>query len=227
MQAIGQGEKALADVLKQLAETKAEEGEKPTIILMVEWFTLFLRAGRLGGSFKVSMHRPLPDPVFAWSRPIPVWRPEPPLPTLEFELSFVFADAFYPYKAAVEALIASNSFAISHSSSISILGTPMCEHSITFHPVSGITETVFVLIKPLYKVDWATAEKLRILTNMDPSKLNYVERIMQELCRELLYYYEGVLNGTRTGFKDATCGRSGREQERLEAPLPRISSDGF
>lgn len=227
MQAIGQGEKALADVLKQLAETKAEEGEKPTIILMVEWFTMFLRAGRLGGKFSVSMHRHMPEPVFAWSRSIPVYQPQPELPTLDFDLHGLAPDQFFQYKAAVEALVQSNNFAMSYHTEVAMLGDVNCTHNITFHPVSGITETVIALVRPLYRVDWDTAEKLRILTNMDPSKLNYVERIMQELCRELLYYYEGVLYGTRTGFKDATGGRSGREQERLEAPLPRISSDGF
>jgi len=208
-----------------LAETQASEDNKPAVLLMVEWFTLFLRCSRLGGSFCVNIQFQSPDSFHIRGIATPAWQSESSHPTLEFELTTMDMRLFHEYLGAVHSLIEACRFTVDHTVDLSAHGDAHGTHRLKFHPITGVLETVIALIKPLYRVDWDTAEKLRILTNMDQSRLNYVERVLQSLCRELLYYYEGVLRGSRTGFADAGGGWGGRDQERLQAPLPRISSD--
>ncbi|QKE11225.1 hypothetical protein O152_gp196 [Pseudomonas phage PaBG] len=227
MQAIGQGERALADVLKELAETKADEDNKPAALLMVEWFTLFLRCSRLGGSFSVNIQFPSPDLFYSGHSATPAYTQKSNLPKLEFELLTRDMALFREYMDAVYSLTEVCGFTVDHTVDMTVYGDVQGNHTLKFHPITGIIETVLALIRPLYRVDPDTAEKLRTLTNMDPSRLNYVERVLQSLCRELLYYYEGVLSGSRTGFANAGSGWGRRDQERLQAPLPRISSDRF
>lgn len=222
MQAIGKGERSLADVLKQLSETKATEDAKPTVLLLVEWFTEFLRIGRYGGNWTIGIHRPAPEPHYFGQKPDAWYRQEQP--TVEFDVE-ASSEVYGAYWKTAWALATSDGMYIDTLDGVAFDQFGRCRSSLKFLPVGNTNAMLIALLTPLYRVDWDTAEKLRILVAMDYNKLNYVERIMQQLCQELLYYYEGVLNGTRSGFKDAGSGTGGRGQERLQAPLPRIASD--